>query len=69
MLIADMGHYFSKNFEKKMFVLAEKMLSNNPKVVLVFRSFEMAKNFLRWVSVFFISAKAKKVKTTAKCRF
>uniref|UniRef100_A0AC35GDA3 Uncharacterized protein n=1 Tax=Panagrolaimus sp. PS1159 TaxID=55785 RepID=A0AC35GDA3_9BILA len=41
-IIADMDHYFSKNFEIKVRELAEKVIKNSPKTVLVYRIFEIS---------------------------
>uniref|UniRef100_A0A0N5BD14 Glycosyltransferase n=1 Tax=Strongyloides papillosus TaxID=174720 RepID=A0A0N5BD14_STREA len=43
-LIADMNHLFSKNFEKKMINLGKKFLSKKGKYALTYRIFEISKN-------------------------
>uniref|UniRef100_A0AC34GUQ8 Uncharacterized protein n=1 Tax=Panagrolaimus sp. ES5 TaxID=591445 RepID=A0AC34GUQ8_9BILA len=39
-LVADLGHYFSANFEAKMRTLANFILEKHPKTALVYRLFE-----------------------------
>uniref|UniRef100_A0AC35FAF5 Uncharacterized protein n=1 Tax=Panagrolaimus sp. PS1159 TaxID=55785 RepID=A0AC35FAF5_9BILA len=43
-LVADLGHYFSQNFEKKMRTLANSVLEKSPKTALVYRIFETETN-------------------------
>uniref|UniRef100_A0A0K0E4F5 N-acetyllactosaminide beta-1,3-N-acetylglucosaminyltransferase n=1 Tax=Strongyloides stercoralis TaxID=6248 RepID=A0A0K0E4F5_STRER len=43
-LIADMNHLFSKNFEKKMINLGEKFLNKTGKYALTYRIFEISKS-------------------------
>ncbi|KAK0417909.1 hypothetical protein QR680_013274 [Steinernema hermaphroditum] len=42
MVLADLDHLFSAHFEEKMARLAKRKLSENPKLALVYRIFEMA---------------------------
>ena len=43
-LVADLGHYFSLNFERKIRALANLRLYGNPKTALVYRIFETKAN-------------------------
>uniref|UniRef100_A0A0N5A743 N-acetyllactosaminide beta-1,3-N-acetylglucosaminyltransferase n=1 Tax=Parastrongyloides trichosuri TaxID=131310 RepID=A0A0N5A743_PARTI len=43
-LIADMNHLFSKNFEKKMIQLGEKIFKKSKKFALTYRIFEISKD-------------------------
>ena len=46
-ILADLEHFFSDNFENKMFNLAEETLSPDSKTVLVYRIFEVEEEFFK----------------------
>uniref|UniRef100_A0AC34FX62 N-acetyllactosaminide beta-1,3-N-acetylglucosaminyltransferase n=1 Tax=Panagrolaimus sp. ES5 TaxID=591445 RepID=A0AC34FX62_9BILA len=44
-VLADMDHFFSKNFEQKMLHLANRFFVYHPKMVLVYRIFEVEEEY------------------------